>query len=557
MYDKQFYHPGQHMFKPFLLISVLGCSIIANASTDFHELEQLFEEWRTFETPPLHEGAPDYRATTFALREPQWAAFKRRLLAMDRNGWSVPEQVDWFVVLAELNGFDFNHNVLKPWARDPAFYKQVWTYQSDVPAHEGPTPHFVTELWTYDFPLSEAEQHRLNTDLSRIPPLQQQARKNLTGNARELWVAGIRDLRTQHQVLTGLTAVIQTSNNPALINTLQQAIESTADFIVWLEQQAAGKTGPSGLGKTQYSWYQKHVHLVPMSWQDEVRLLQRELDRAWASLKLEEHRNRKLPQLPSAANAAEYDALAKRSADYFLNWLKDEDILTYKDYFKPALYRHLGQFVPAETRHFFYIGSHLDPTPLYAHFYHWFELAIMVNDPNPRLIRQKALLYNIFDSRNEGTATAVEETFLHAGLYDHNPRAKEIVWIMLAQRAARGLGSLYAHANDMTMEEAGNIHMNWTPRGWMKTEKELLIFEQHLYLRQPGYGTSYVTGKALLERAMAQKAKEDEAQGHEFTLKSFFDELNAIGGIPIALGTWELTGIKPAFLEEVEAEARQ
>jgi hypothetical protein len=25
-----------------------------------------------------------------------------------------------------------------------------------------------------------------------------------------------------------------------------------------------------------------------------------------------------------------------------------------------------------------------------------------------------------------------------------------------------------------------------TPRGWMKTEKELLIFEQHLYLRQPG-----------------------------------------------------------------------
>ena len=65
---------------------------------------------------------------------------------------------------------------------------------------------------------------------------------------------------------------------------------------------------------------------------------------------------------------------------------------------------------------------------------------------------------------------------------------------MNAQRAARGLGSLYAHANEMTMEEAGGVHMKWTPRGWMKTEKALLIFEQHLYLRQPGYGASYVTG---------------------------------------------------------------
>ncbi|MFT5841089.1 MAG: hypothetical protein ACI9UT_003603, partial [Flavobacteriales bacterium] len=170
----------------------------------------------------------------------------------------------------------------------------------------------------------------------------------------------------------------------------------------------------------------------------------------------------------------------------------------------------------------------------------------------PRTIRKDALLYNIFDSRNEGTATAVEEVFMHAGLYDHNPRAREIVWIMLAQRAARGLGSLYAHANQMTMQQAGEIHMNYTPRGWMKTEPDLLIFEQHLYLRQPGYGTSYVTGKALLDTAMAQKAKLDEELGRDFALKSFFDQLNSIGGIPIALSTWEMTGIKPAFLNEVE-----
>ena len=199
-------------------------------------------------------------------------------------------------------------------------------------------------------------------------------------------------------------------------------------------------------------------------------------------------------------------------------------------------------------RNFFLIGEHYDPRPLYSHFYHWFELARMDIEPNKSEIRKGPLLYNIFDSRNEGTATAVEEMFMQAGLYDDSPRSKEIVYIMIAQRAARGLGSLYAHSNDMTMEEAGGIHSEYTPRGWMKTEKELLIFEQHLYLRQPGYGTSYITGKYLLEAALADYARIQELEGNAFKTKDFFDTLNSIGNIPISLGHWEMTQEKNHLL---------
>ena len=78
----------------------------------------------------------------------------------------------------------------------------------------------------------------------------------------------------------------------------------------------------------------------------------------------------------------------------------------------------------------------------------------------------------------------------------------------------------------------------------MKTEKELLIFEQHLYLRQPGYGTSYITGKYLLESAMADYARIQELNGKSFVTKDFFDTLNSIGNIPIALGHWQMTGEK-------------
>jgi hypothetical protein len=260
-------------------------------------------------------------------------------------------------------------------------------------------------------------------------------------------------------------------------------------------------------------------------------------------LKLEEHRNRNLPPLVAVSTPAEYDRLAGESVARLIAFLKEQEILTVEDYFEPALREHIGEFVPRAQRNFFTIASHFDPTPLFSHFYHWFELARMREEPHQSPIRRDALLYNIFDSRNEGTATGVEEMFMHAGLYDDNRRVRELVWIMLAQRAARGLGSLYAHANEMTMEEAGTVHTEWTPRGWMKTEPDLLIFEQHLYLRQPGYGTSYITGKYLLERTLADYAKLKEAQHQAFVLGDFFDELNSIGSIPIALGRWQMTGL--------------
>ena len=216
--------------------------------------------------------------------------------------------------------------------------------------------------------------------------------------------------------------------------------------------------------------------------------------------------------------------------------------MTIKPYFDSAIRAHKVDFYPAAQRNFFQITAAYDPRPLYSHFYHWFELSRMDHEPLENPIRRAPLLYNIFDTRNEGLATTVEETFLQAGLYENNPRVKEIVYIMLAQRAARGLGSLYAQANLLTMEEAGKIHSGYTPRGWMKTEKKLLIFEQHLFMRQPGYGSSYIVGKYLLENAMAEMARNKELQNKTFSIKEFLDQINEIGCIPSSLSAWEISG---------------
>jgi len=530
-----------------LLIVFFGCqeqkdssSYSAPSTRNYEDLVNLFKEWRTFETPPTLNGAPDYTATTFEKRWPEFKQLQARLMAMDTSGWSVPDQVDFHVVWAEMNGYDFNHNILKPWQRDPAYYKSLWMARSDVPAHEGPTHHGTTEIWTYDFPLNSDSKASLLKDFQVIPSLNEQAKGNLTGNAKDLWIAGIRDIHAQSANLKSVRERDGIKGDADLVAAIDAAIKSTDEFASWLEEQGKTKTGPSGIGKENYSWYMQNVHLVPLTWEDEVMILKRELARAWTALKLEEHKNRALPALVAANTPAEFAAMSERSAKSFMNFLEKDDIVTVKDYFEPALREHFGEFQPEEKRNFFSIGRHYDQRPLFSHFYHWFELARMDNEPHKSPIRTGPVLYNIYDSRNEGTATAVEEMFMDAGLYEDDPRVREIVYIMIAQRAARGLGSLYAHANDMTMEEAGGIHSEWTPRGWMKTEKELLLFEQHLYLRQPGYGTSYITGKYLLESAMAEYARVNEGS---FELKNFFDTLNSIGSIPIALGHWQMTGV--------------
>ena len=538
------------LFLVFIVVPLTG------QTPAYDSLVTLFQDWRTFETPPVKDGAPDYTEAGRKERWPEFQELQARLMAIDTTGWEIPEKVDWTIVWAEMNGYDFNERVLQPWVRDPAFYKSLWMARSDVPAHEGPTHHRTTELWTYQFPLSNPERTRLLADLRVIPALNAQAQKNLTGNARELWIAGIRDIRTQSTNLQGMLNLPGVGEDGKLVAAIQTAIASTDALAEWLEAQAPSKTGPSGIGKDNYTWYLQNVHLVPLTWEDEVLLLKRELARAWASLKLEEHRNRDLPPLLAVDSPEAYDALAEVSAQSLLTFLEDQDIVTVKDYFEPALDAHLGSFVPEETRNFFWITAHYDPRPLYSHFYHWFELARMDTEPHASPIRRGPLLYNIFDSRNEGTATAVEEVFMQAGLYDDNPRVREIVYILIAQRAARGLGSLYAHANEMTMEQAGGIHSEYTPRGWMKTEKELLQFEQHLYMRQPGYGTSYITGKYLLEQTLMEYARKKEQEGAPFELRAFLDHLNSMGNIPITLGQWEMTGM-PLFTTSGEIHAEK
>ncbi|MFL5411273.1 MAG: DUF885 family protein, partial [Myxococcales bacterium] len=264
----------------------------------------------------------------------------------------------------------------------------------------------------------------------------------------------------------------------------------------------------------------------------EVALLERERARARATLALEEEKNRTLPPLAAVASAEEHDRRFDAAVTEYVSFLRDNKILTVQDWMDPALRARVGRFTPGEKREFFTEVDYRDPVLMRTHGYHWIDLAWMDHQPNPSPVRRGPLLYNIFNTRTEGFATAMEELMMHAGLCDSRPRSRELIWILVAQRAARALGELRMHGEGLSLEDAARLASANTPRGWLRLEGQTVWAEQHLYLRQPGYGTSYLVGKIEVDKLIAVKAQQ---LGTAFTMQRFMDQLNATGLIPIEL----------------------
>ena len=520
-----------------LFVTTININAQQTKPDSYQTLLQLFKDLRILERSNLPDGVPDYRSQTIIKTQQTLLQHKNRLQKIDTTGWPVNQQVDYVLLRAEMNALDFNCRILKPWVRDPAFYAIVFNEQSDTPDHEGPTSNAAIDLWKYSFPLSAEDEKKLTAQLKIIPPLYAQAKINLTGNARDLWSAGTGNIKDQLTILDELATKTK-SEGKELNDAIANAKVASLQLIGWLEKQLPNKKGPSGIGKQNYTWHLRNVLMTPLSWEEEVTLLKRELARAYASLQLEREHNKNIPELKAFSTAEEFTAGTDAAVKQLMSFLKAKEILPLKDYMEPGLRKHIGEYIPENKRNFFANISFRAPAVLYSHSTHWFEIARIKEDPHPSLLRREALPYNMWMQRSEGLATCMEETFMHAGLWDDNPRARELVWIMLAQRCARGLASLYAQANMLNYEQARKFQVEWTPKGWTGDES-LVGFEQHLYLRQPGYGSSYVTGKYLIEQLMMDMGVKED---NHLKLYNFFDKLYATGIIPVSLVRWEMTG---------------
>lgn len=527
----------------------------ADYPANYAELTSLFADWRKFVVPVTVDFKPDYSVAAIAAKQAKLPTFQARLKAIDTSGWPKGALIDNKLVQAEMNGLDFNFRVLMPWARDPSYYATVFADWSDVPAHEGPAAYPNINLYEFNYPLNAADEKKLTAMLAAVPANLKAAQVNLAnGNAKGLWLFGDRAFKEQSEALSKLAEgklVMRTLDgaipanikgaSPRLLTAIRNAKTASDEFAAWVAAEAPKKTGPVGIGKENYNWYAANVQLIPYDWNAQELLLQRELDRSLASLKLEELRNRDVPPIKEISDPVAYDAMAQAKAAYLMDFLQKSGFAGNEPYLRAALMAQAGTFTPPEQRNFFTHMTALDPLPLDSHSTHWLDLARIKHQPNASVIRGATPVFNIFDVRSEGFATAFEEIVMQAGLYDNIPHGRELVWIAAANRAARGLASLYVQSNEWDLARAGQFQGQWTPRHWSDATSKLVGFEQLLYARQPGYGPSYILGKLQLDHLIAKLAFDDEQAGRPFNMRDVMNKIWAAGVIPVQLIEAELT----------------
>lgn len=239
-------------------------------------LVRLFEEFRELAPPHMRDGVPDYTPAAMAEQAQGLRALVQRLAAIDDSQWPISQRVDYMLVLAEMRGLEFQHRVMRPWQRDPAFY-------STTNLGFGPKIHGAMAI--PKLPLSAQDAANYRVKLAAVPKILEQARRNLTDTRGDLARLAIVQKRIERNVYDQLAHDLARSN-PRLQREAARARDATGKFLAWLEEIEAQLPAHGGIGREEYDWYLKHVLLFPYTWEEMRVIAQREYERSLTFLKI-------------------------------------------------------------------------------------------------------------------------------------------------------------------------------------------------------------------------------------------------------------------------------
>ena len=521
----------------------------AAASTDYADLVSLFGDFRSFQQGDSGniqsysqsgwilsnlDAAPDFSVDAMAEKYGELRTFQERLESIDPAGWAISRQVDYHLVRAELNGYEFQHRVLSPWSRDPGFYNDV----------------IATFAWTAEPPLQGHEAASLQSKLGSVPDLVQQAKENLNdlsliaADLATLAILSIGDTRSAYGSLAQGLEI----HHPELVGDVEAALIAIDDYEDWIRSNEHRMTGATGVGRENYDWLLANVYLVPYTWDDIRMIVELEDNRVITFQRLEEHRNRDVPPIVPVGSQVEYREGIEEAVDHIMNFLRDEEIFTVHDFLVPDDYfdsRLFGKGYSLEdpwpeTHDYFFNFSHREAVMENTHELvgHHFDMLRAERDDHP--VRGGERPYKISTARDEGLAFALEELLMHAGYLDgRNPHGREITYEQAAFRTVRALSDIYMHSGDWSLEEATQFCIDNAPHGELLEGSHHLWFELDTTLRGVGHHMLMVLGKVQFMKLMRDRANQ---LGDDFHLREFLDEVYAAGQMPWSLIRWEMTG---------------
>ena len=123
---------------------------------------------------------------------------------------------------------------------------------------------------------------------------------------------------------------------------------------------------------------------------------------------------------------------------------------------------------------------------------------------------------------------------LQAGLFDDQPRTREIIYNFMRLRALRVEVDVKLALGEFTISEAADYLAQHVPMDKKSAEAEAALFAT-----TPGQAISYQIGKSQILHFLADARL---AQADKFNLRAFHDFLWLNGNVPIALQRWEYLG---------------
>ena len=208
----------------------------AVGSSNYDDLVGFFKEWRAFQLPKFNDGVPDYTPAAMGEQKLGLEKLRARLVAFDTSRWTVSQLVDYHLIRAEMNGLDFDHRVLRPWSRDPAFYVTT-------PVEFGPR----MEGWVAvprSLPVPPDRLPELKLRLQAVPKILEQAKGNLAEPAADLAALAIHAKDKEIQIYKDLASKLA-AHHPDLVGDAENAARACESFRV-LARRDEGQDEPAG-----------------------------------------------------------------------------------------------------------------------------------------------------------------------------------------------------------------------------------------------------------------------------------------------------------------------
>lgn len=549
------------------------------------ELLRLAEEFRKMRGrytrrwhPGWSEGVLDYTAIV-QKQKALLPEFRARLDSLKKDDWSVHNKIDYLLLRSEMDQLEWELYIIRQWSRNPGFY--VSLALDNVRRHL--TGGRVMGVNPRLMPYSEKRAKAILRALYDTEKILAHGRKNLTEIVPELadvvlkqpstgWPLPSMERGQLKHIIENYRkwAEVTAEHFPPelareLVPAAIQAGQRFLKFGKWLEQNRERMTGKYYIGKDLINWYLRHVFLMPYDYDQLMLTADMERARAISYLQFEYHKNKNLPEIKPAKTSKEYLAWDEETALAMRRWYGEDgqDLVTDQDYqpfirsegsiylppfgmlafpykAKPGVSRVLVP--PAD--HWSAVNSnygwHTDPGVLQGHEYwpgHTYERNRHRRHPCP--IRQG----HVDSVHSEGWCFYNEEILVALDFpFIRGPRARELVYINMLQRAERILIGLPLLAGIISPEEAFHDFLESVPAlgsGLGITEEEAYM---EVYKRVVWRGNDCfdaLAGKLQLLRLLADcKLRSEE----NFNLKEFHDLYMKFGQIPISLLRWEILG---------------